>query len=308
MSSATTNVKQPRATKKSTTAVITAQPPATTARTRDTAKKNEDADVKLIVAAIHNKTPQGLRLIEGFHKAFNKVLLDAAQPVKAGGRGTHYDFMINVEGEGWRQVEHKGGRLFKPIDPAQPPWIQGVQFYNGTGNQYALGRRYAEEWHAKYIASGHLSQKHNLKAPIPDLQTWLTHDAFKQGNPTTPFGVELRARFRPGKGGCFDERDAMKVSFKIDPTDLETIQAEVLSLAKQVLSEKHYWLQIQGDLNGEFNFAWHSSIQVSKITGVTLQQDKSDVVILFETDTLPITAMLRWGKGQGLSNIRIDLR
>ena len=277
-------------------------------RTRDTAKQNEDADVKRIVADIHNKTPQGIRLIEKFKERFNKDLLDATQPTKAGGRTTHYDFMINVAGEGWCQVEHKGGRVFKPIDPDQPPWAQGVQFYNGTGNQYALGRRYAEEWYTRYVASGHLSQKYNLAAPIPDLQTWLAKDAFKQGNPATPWGVELRNRFRPGKGGCFDERDEMKTVFKVNPADLETIQTEVLALAQQVLAEKHYWLQIQGDLGGEFNCAWNGSVQVSKITGLKVDTTKSDVVILFETDTLPITAMLRWGKGQGLSNIRIDLR
>jgi hypothetical protein len=277
-------------------------------RTRDTAKQNEDADVKLIVAAIHNRTPQGIRLIEGFRKTHGKDLLDADQPAKAGGRTTHYDFMINVAGEGWRQVEHKGGRVFKPIDPNQPPWAQGVQFYNGTGNKYALSRRYAEEWYTRYVASGHLSQKYNLTAAIPDLQTWLAKDAFKQGNPSTPFGLELRNRFRPGKGGCFDERDEMKLSFSIAAADLETIQAEVLSLAQQVLAEKHYWLQIQGDLGGEFNFAWAPAVQVSKITGLKVDTTKSDVVILFETDTLPIRAMLRWGKGQGLSNIRIDLR
>ena len=73
-------------------------------------------------------------------------------------------------------------------------------------------------------------------------------------------------------------------------------------------AEKHYWLQIQGDLSGEFNFAWAPAVQVSKITGLKVDTTKSDVVILFETDALPITAMLRWGKGQGLSNIRIDLR
>ena len=132
-------------------------------RTRGTAKKNEDADLKQIVKAIHDKTPKGLRLIEGFKKTFNKEILDARQADKAGGRSFHYDFEINISEEGWRQVEHKGGSVFKAIDPSQPPWIQGVQFYNGPGNQYSLGIRYANNWYERFVASGYLSEKYNLK-------------------------------------------------------------------------------------------------------------------------------------------------
>lgn len=218
------------------------------------------------------------------------------------------DFKINISEEGWRNVEHKGGNVFKDIDPTQPPWFQGVQFYNGPGNQYSLGLRYANDWYERFIASGYISKKYNIKQSMPEREDWLKKDAFKQGDPGTPFGKELRCVFRPGKSGCFDERDIMKKEFRINETDLDTVKAEVLGLAQKVLSEKHYWLQIQGDLNGDFNFAWHKKIQVTKITDVSIDSEKSDVVILFKTDTLPITAMLRWGKGQGLSNIRIDLR
>lgn len=284
-------------------------------RTRDAAKKNEEADLKAIVATIHNKTPIGLKLMESFYKRFGRKLLDARQLKKQGGRGKHFDLEIEVEGLGWRQVEHKGSATYKPIDKNQPPWVQGVQFYNGTGSKYTLAVRYATEWYERYVASGYLTRKYNLKATPAPLEEWLKKDAFIQGNPKTAWGIELRSKFRPEDGsrgkraGCFDERDEMKREFNIVSTDLTVITGEVLNLAQTVLAEKHYWLQIQGDVGGEFHWEWHSQINVSKITDVQVVEDCSDVMIRFQTDMgFPIHAMLRWGKGQGLSNIRIDMR
>lgn len=284
-------------------------------RTRDAAKANEDADVKAIVAAIQAKSPAGEKLTDIFARRFGRRILAARQLKKVGGRSTHFDLEIEVEGEGWRKVEHKGSATYKPIDPASPPWTQGVQFYNGTGSKYTLAIRYATEWHAKYIASGHLSKKLDLKSEIPSLEEWLKKDAFVQGNPKTSWGKELRSKFRPEDGsrmkraGCFDERDEMKKEFKVAEKDLATITDEVLALARDVLAEKHYWLQIQGDVEGDFFCEWHPQIQVSKITGCEIIDECSDVLIRFQTDMgFPVNAMLRWGKGQGLSNIRIDLR
>ena len=284
-------------------------------RTRDEAKKNEDADVKAIVAAIHNRTPTGLKLVAAFERRFGCRLLDARQLKAAGGRGKHYDLEIEVEGLGWQKVEHKGSATYKPIDHEQPPWVQGVQFYNGTGSKYTLAIRYATEWHTKYIASGHINRTYGLKSTPPSLDEWLKKDAFVQGNPKTTWGLELRSKFRPADGtrgkraGCFDERDEMKQLFNVADCDLTTITKEVLELAQAVLSEKNYWLQIQGDVAGNFNCEWHPQINVSKITDVQVVEECSDVLIRFQTDMgFPIHAMLRWGKGQGLSNIRIDLR
>ena len=89
---------------------------------------------------------------------------------------------------------------------------------------------------------------------------------------------------------------------------METLKAEVLATAKNVLKEKDYWLQINGDINGNFYCKWSTPLTITTITDVK-KIECSDVLFEFSTDMgFPINARLRWGKGQGLSNIRIDLK
>lgn len=283
------------------------------ARTKSEAKKNEEADVKAIVEALNNpQTAHGAQLRAAFKSKFGQDIEAARQPQGAGGRSKHYDFEVQVAGA-WRKVEHKGAKTYKGFDSDLPPWTGGVQFYNGTGKTYTLGRLYARQWYDRYIASGTLSRKYNITAAAPDYETWFAKDAMKQGDPTTPFGKELRSKFR-GEGaphlggGCFDERDEMARDLTLSDADMETVKAEVLAIAQSVLREKDYWLQINGDVNSRFCCKWSPPLKITTITGVK-RVPCSDVLLEFTTDMgFPIRAMLRWGKGQGLSNIRIDLR
>jgi hypothetical protein len=279
-------------------------------RTKAKARVNESNDIKFINDAIHNNTVAGQKLKEAFKVKFGKEIQDSRQIEKAGQNSKHYDFEILVDGS-WYTVEHKGSKDSKPIDPSKPPWEQGVQFYNGIVDRYTLGKRYAKEWYDRFLASGHLTKKYNIAAPIPSFEEWMSKDAMACGDPKTAFGLELRSRFRgDGKtGGCFEERDLMKSEFRIDESDLEVIKGEVLHLAQSVLSQKSYWLQIQGDLEKGFYCAWHPELKLTHISKVEKISDKSDLLLKFECDMgFHIHAMLRWGKGQGLSNLRIDLR
>jgi hypothetical protein len=279
-------------------------------RTKANARINESDDIKFINDAIHKNTPAGQKLKEAFKRKFGKELQDSRQINQAGQNSKHYDFEILVDGS-WHTVEHKGSKDYKPIDSSKPPWEQGVQFYNGIFDRYTLGKRYAREWYDRFIASGYLTQKYVITSPIPSFEEWVNKDAKACGDPKTAFGLELRSRFRgDGKsGGCFEERDIMMKEFAILDGDLEIVKDEVLHLAQSVLSQKKYWLQIQGDLENGFYCAWHPELKLTHINKVEKIKEKSDLLLKFECDMgFNIHAMLRWGKGQGLSNLRIDLR
>ncbi len=102
----------------------------------------------------------------------------------------------------------------------------------------------------------------------------------------------------------------MRQSFTLTPDELETTKKEVLDLTQKVLAEKDYWLQIHGSLQeNQFHCAWSAALTVCEITSVEILSTYSDVMLQFTTDTaLPLKAILRWGKGQGLSNLRMDLK
>lgn len=283
-----------------------------TIRTKAEAKKNEEADVKAIVEALNNQhSVCGTQLRNAFKTTTGLDIQAARQSLTAGGRKTHYDFEVQVSAV-WYKVEHKGSKAYKSIDSSLPPWTGGVQFYNGTGKTYTLGHLYARQWYDRYIASGVLSTKYGITSTPPDYETWFSKDAMRQGDPSTPFGKELRSKFRgegiTTKDGCFTERDEMVRDLVLSDSDMETLKAEVLATAKNVLKEKDYWLQINGDINGNFYCKWSTPLTITTITDVK-KIECSDVLFEFSTDMgFPINARLRWGKGQGLSNIRIDLK
>lgn len=280
-------------------------------RSRDAAKENEARDLRNIVDAINNDTPTGRQLKDTFSERFGKTIT-AARIGIGGGRSIHHDIEILVEGV-WHPVEHKGSIKYVSIDPLSPPWTQGVQFYNGPCGKYTMGCLYAKQWYDKYIATGVLSNKYALVSPIPSFDDWFKKDANIQGDAKTLFGKELRSRFRGNgkKGGCFEERDALTKDFRqnISDVDLDTIQTEVLRLAQDVLSKKTYWLQIQGSVMDKFYCAWSPELKITSIAGVEMDEKCKDVKLDFTTDVgFKFSAWLRWGKGQGLSNLRIDLR
>ena len=281
-------------------------------RTKAKAKKNEESDIKEIVTAINDPlSAAGIQLRSAFKEVFG-VEVEGARQKNSGGRGTHFDFEVLVSGS-WKKVEHKGSKAYKAINVDEPPWTGGVEFFNGTGKLFTLGCLYARQWYDKYIASGALANKYGLTSEIPDYDTWFAKDAMRQGDPTTPFGLELRSKFR-GEGaihlggGCFDERNEMTCNFIIDDANFEIIKNEVLEKAKEVLVQKDYWLQIHGDINSKFFCKWSPPLTLTSITQVK-RIPCSDLLLEFTTDMgFPIRSILRWGKGQGLSNIRIDLR
>ena len=278
-------------------------------RSKSKAKENEAADVKTIVDALNNThTVQGIKLLNAFKQEFGIDIECARQTQGAGGHSNHYDFEIKVGGL-WYKVEHKGTITYKEIDVNDVPWECGVQFHNGHIDKYTIGHRYARLWYDRYIASGSISRKYGIISPIPDYKTWFIKDAKCQKDPSTPFGLELRSKFRgDGKtGGCRDERDEMTQDFKLSESDIELFKEEILSIAQNSLKEKEYWLQINGDINGEFYCKWSRQLSITTITDVTQIKSK-DIQFEFSTDMgFPIKAKLRWGKGQGLSNLRIDL-
>lgn len=285
-------------------------PEPSTSRTKAKARINESDDLAYINEAIQKNTPAGKKIKDTFKETFGKELQDARKILSAGHNTTHYDMEILVNGT-WYTVEHKGSRSYKPIDPSLPPWTQGVQFYNVNAKDYKLGNRYARDWYDRFIFSGLLSRKYDVKSQIPSFDDWCKHDGFRCGDPKTPFGAELRSKFRgDGKtGGCFDERDEMTKNFSMTEEELMTMKDEILALAKKALSQKNYWLQIQGDIQGEFYCAWKPELKMTEITSLKYVNNFTDPIINVESDLgFPMEARLRWGKGQGLSNLRIDLR
>ena len=295
---------------------------AATGRTKANAKKNEEKDINDIVNAINNDTPQGIQIKQSYYNKFGSIIESArnhdSNGKKIGGRNKHYDLEVKLENyDVWKRVEHKGKKDYKPIDVTIAPWKTGVQFLNGPANKFKIGITYANDWYTHFIESGKISKTYGILSPIPTRDEWVNGDAFQQSDPKTKFGIELKGKFKDtdqGQSSLLDERsEFVDTIFRPNTEDLDILNKEVLTEANRVLCEKDLWLQIHGDINGDFYCEWTGPIKIREITHAFVTKEGSkDVNFVFECDDdfiyRNISGILRWGKGAGFSNLRIDLK
>jgi len=229
------------------------------------------------------------RLKEEFHKTFG-FTFDTIKPV--GGRSHHYDLLI----DGIIRVEYKGSQ--SKMD-TKSPWANGVQFLNGTGKSFSIGHWYAT---AFYPHLKQLKQIHGLTQEVPSYEDWIK-DAFAHDKPSTPFVRELREKTEKGKK-CSAYRTEFNKTFVLSQEQLDQLATEVYTKANHVLSQKDCWLQVnQGVIR------WSEEVEMPPILKAEqIRKTDSDIQCQFTCqDGIIFKAKLRWGHGQCITNLRVDL-
>jgi hypothetical protein len=291
-------------------------------RTKKNTKKNEEIDVNALIHYLNTKeSVKGQEMRDAFKARFGLTIIGATRhktlnqvkQKRGGGRSIHYDFVVQLDDGTERTVEHKGSKDKKTIDLSLPPWTGGVQFYNGGMEKYRLAQKHAREWYHKFIVSGVLTERYGLTSPIPSEEEWITKDAKVQSLAKTPFGKELKKVYqeRDGceKGSLKAERDEFVQGFEWSEEDVTHLAEDVFPLIQSSFADKDVWLQIAGSVeSGDFNFAWRDPIHIQKMERITIEK-KTDIEFTVECDGgLVVHGILRWGYGQGFSNLRIDLK
>jgi hypothetical protein len=274
-------------------------------RTKGNAAANEALDIAEIIRAIHERLANGLKIMASFKEKFNLEITDA-RARKGSSRGTHYDFEILVNGE-WKHVEHKGSKKLCTIKPDEKPWAAGVQFANMGCEKWSIAKKFARIWYDMYIGSGEFKKEWNLTAPIPTFDEWFKNDCKVQGDPKTPFGIELKKNVKEKGASLLKKRAAVLTALESDTAEIEILKKEALQIANVVLEEKDYWMTIRGDLKGEFNVAWFPKFTIESIDDC-IRLKCTDFKCKFQcANGFTFNGRLRWGKGP-FSNLRLDLK
>jgi len=297
-------------------------------RSKKNSKKNEEYDIIKIMGFINKKCSIGIKILQAFEICFEgfKILTASSS---GGRRRDHYDFSITVEElstklqHSWT-VEHKGTQ--KKASLGDPPWKGGVQFYNGGMEKFTITEEYAKFWYDTFISSDRFREEFNISEdiPTPDYITWRNNDAKVQGNPKTEFGVALKKNVRDKLGhnkSLIAHRNEFVPMFinliKTSNSEiLETLKVEILEIAKKTLEQKDAWLEINGNIDSDsdndipFTFKWTKKLTISQIISISIDEEtKSDFTGKVESDLgYPIKFIIRWGKGAGFSNLRMDLK
>jgi hypothetical protein len=88
---------------------------------------------------------------------------------------------------------------------------------------------------------------------------------------------------------------------------------EVQKISEEVLNCKDFWLQIHGDIDDpdKFHVKWTNKIVMPEIVSVEQLKSKDNCDINFKficDDNSEFFAKMRWGYGQCITNIRIDIK
>jgi hypothetical protein len=274
-------------------------------------KKSDDEaiNIKKIHAHIKDSTPSGQKIKEAFANTFKDIPLFETTIISGGTRGKHYDFIIRLAGGEEKTVEYKGAKKKSVIDTGKQPWSNGVQFYNGLANNFSVGHLYARKFYNTMLDC--IIAHFNIVAPKPPYDDW-AKDVFISGKPKGAFQCELREKGY--MGAYLDEcRKQFNKKFILSAIELQQLQTEVSKRASDVLAQKDYWLQIHGDIDDPANFEvqWRGNIKFEPIAETTQIHSASGCDVNFEfkcIDRNNLKAKLRWGYGQCISNLRLDLK
>ena len=294
---------------------------------RHTNGQREKERIEAIITHINNKTPSGNKIIDYFFNIFALTIISARDRT-GGNRGTHYDFeILTEENPGkWFRVEAKATKTKKEI--SDKPWELGVQFLNGNPKNYICCDIYAKLWYKEWIESGIFTSMFDITESIPSYEEWRDKDGFCQDDPKTPYGKQLKSNFRdfwgPGTsmaniGDGLDPRYHIFKQFNMNDEELNTLKKQIQERANEALSVKDYWFALAGDVNNPdaFNCKWYSKITFSFIESIVINEERSkptgDVIFdvsAKDTNGQPFNfhTHMRWGKGVGFSNIRMDMK
>lgn len=278
---------------------------------------DEHEFIALIHHHITENTPSGIKIREKFSLDLPTEPLFKNTKMSGGNRSTHYDLQIVMpqenetenETENVKNVELKYSCKYKPIDASKQPWIDCVQCYNGPGNKFSIGNKYAKNFYETCVDEiiGHF----DIKTPKPSFEEW-AKDAFKQSKPSTEFVNELR---EVGYKSTYlsNMRKTFNKQFIATADDLMRLLVEVQKIVDVVFNSKDYWLQIHGDIAepDKFHVKWTNKINPPEITSVEQEFSKNHSDINFKlicADDNILHAKLRWGYGQCITNIRIDIK
>ena len=272
---------------------------------------NESNNIKTLIKHLNNKTDIGILIINRLKEKLD-ISFKKAIDRKGCNRKTHYDFIIidqyNVE----YKVEHKGSCTYKKISITDKPWTSGVQFANIGCDKLNIGKIYAKIWYDTYIFSNYLKNIYSINSVIPTFNTWYKQDCCSQGNPKTLFGIELKDKYRNTYGNTSllhlrkKVNDIFYEKFKNDSSISETLQKEISDIANECLIQKDIWIQINGDIDNKVEFEIYGK-QFFKSIGNVICIPKKDLYFDFDS-SLKFKILLRWGKGCGFSNLRIDFK
>jgi len=282
---------------------------------RHIARANETKRIKLIVNYMNDPNNEiGKKMCADNCKKYNKDKIIRVE--KAGSNSDHYDFTVYYSEDDYKRIEEKHSK--KKLNTNAVPWKNSGQIFNGIGKHFIVGHIYTRLYYDIVICKTNWCKILKCsKSEIPDLpeyEEWV-EDAFRCGDPKTPWGCFIKSRFRAlwpgesftGRKNTPDLRSELP-EFKLTDEQTQTFIEQINDKFGYALSQKDGFLQTKGDINSDnFEFAWRDPVPLLNITTINIRHKKDIFFDLINDNGYNFTGTLRWGKGVGFTNIRLGI-
>ena len=283
----------------------------------------EDQRLRWLVEDLNQKLIQKDNVLCEVLKNKLKIDIEEVDCFKvAGGRGKHYDMTIHFKDGTQKTFEHKGITGLNKDGDDERPWNLTPQLVNAGYNFSNLSLVYCELWWnclsiIKKLFPGPILPE------VPTYEEWIK-DA-KQGSAKTKWGNELKKirSFNNTNKSLIDEVvNQSLINFwtiiKRDRQDLlESAQKTIQDMMCKCLGEKDFWLNAFYENDSDIapkKLHWCVTPELSNLKcEVCIQENRNPVLNLtYNLSSNPIKkfngkALLRWGNGKGIANVRWNL-
>ena len=240
----------------------------------------------------------------------------------AGGRGKHYDMTIHFKDGTQKTIEHKGITGLNRDGDEERPWNLTPQLVNAGYNFSDLSLMYCKLWWRclsiiKQLFPGPILPE------VPTYEEWIK-DA-KQGSAKTEWGNALKQirSFNNTNKYLIDEVvDQSLINFwtiiQRDRQDLlKSAEKTIENMICKCLDDKDFWLNAFYENDSDIEpkkLQWCVTPKLSNLKcDVCIQENKKPILKLtYNLSSNPTKkfngkALLRWGNGKGIANVRWNL-
>ena len=242
--------------------------------------------------------------------------------IVAGGAAKHYDMTILFKDGSTKNIEHKG-LTGKVENDAERPWSLTPQLLNAPYNFSEISLGYCRAWfNCMKVLKSYWP---TILPDIPEYNNWLKKDA-TMGKAKSEWGIALKAIRKANKenAALIDQIYYISIKqywklIKKNQKMLKKFQKDLTSSIQHVLSQKHYWLNAfyeTSDAIETDNFFLSVTPQISDLSvHIHLNEDTDKlpkIELQYNLSSNPNKkfkgqALMRWGNGNGIANIRWNI-
>ena len=242
--------------------------------------------------------------------------------IVAGGAAKHYDMTILFKDGTTKNIEHKG-LTGKVENDAERPWSLTPQLLNAPYNFSEISLGYCRAWfNCMRVLKSYWP---TLLPEIPEYNDWLKKDA-TMGKAKSEWGIALKAIRKSDKenAALIDQIYYLSIKqywklIKKNKKILKKFKKDLTSSIQKVLAQKHFWLNAfyeKSDTIETKNIFLSVTPQISDLSvHIHLNEDTDKlpkIELQYNLTSNPNKkfkgqALMRWGNGNGIANIRWNI-